>query len=273
MTTPVQHASTHTAAARPRRDDRTGVRVLWLVWLITAACPVPGPAEEATWRVGLQAESVHYQEPGVMKEEGFLVGPFAEVTLAEYGRVDFRLFGSRVTGATDYESDEKGTGIDVHSRNPGRIADLRLEAACHVSQAPVVARLFTGTGYRRLDDDVRGPPGYVGYTRVQHYFYIPAGLTGVLLSHDRWRLAGTVEYDLFVAGRNETFGAHLRQDSGYGCRASLLFDWRTTAACITRAQVEPFMQYWDIDRSSLDRNTYEPDNHSTLFGLRIAILF
>lgn len=221
----------------------------------------------------MQAEHVTYSEPGVMQEDGFLGGIFADVTVVKYKGWNCSLSGSYVAGSTVYDSDEVNTGIDIRSSNPGSIVDLRLEAACDMNSLPVVEHLFTGAGYRRLDDDVRGPAGYVGYRRVQHYLYIPAGLTATLLSHDNWQLTGTIEYDFFARGRNETLGAELSQDSGYGCRASLLFNRQVTFAIIDSFQVEPFMQYWNIGMSSLERNTYEPDNHSTIIGIRVSALF
>ncbi len=62
---------------------------------------------------------------------------------------------------------------------------------------------YIGLGYRYLYNDLRGysSTGHVGYQRVSQYLYVPVGLTARFRTGERWVVAPTVEYDVFLGGR------------------------------------------------------------------------
>lgn len=222
-------------------------------------------------RAGVQVEHVAYEESGVMEEKGFLVGVFADIDIAEIKELELSLFAAYVFGTLDYDS-ASSSKLDLHATNPNTILDLRLEAAYSPDMAAIM-NLFVGMGYRRLTDDLDDIGDLKGYERVQHYIYIPLGIQFTLPAPEKWTVTGILEYDLFVKGYNESRQSSLEQNAGYGYRASVLCERAMASETISQIQIEPFMQYWDIEQSTLDRGFYEPENNSTMLGIRVALGF
>jgi len=134
---------------------------------------------------------------------------------------------------------------------------------------------FIGIGYRYLFNDLRGysSSGAIGYRRESNYLYVPIGLTHRFELQDEALLATTLEYDLFLRGKQVSklsdtglFGyADVTNDQygGGGFRAEVMYtlvDW----------SFGPFISIWDIKDSNLVQGVgLEPQNRTTEFGLRM----
>jgi len=141
---------------------------------------------------------------------------------------------------------------------------------------------YIGLGYRYLYDDLRGytSTGAVGYRRYSHYFYAPVGMTLRMRTGDRWVIAPTLEYDVFLGGRQYSHlsetglgytDASNKQDSGRGYRAYLMLEngqW----------SFGPWMHYWNIKDSDVvsirpDTVAMEPANWTREYGLELRYRF
>jgi hypothetical protein len=135
---------------------------------------------------------------------------------------------------------------------------------------------YAGYGYRRLVDYSGGElttTGHVGYDRVSQYHYVPIGLEALFRVTPSWAFKPTVEYDYFIAGKQDSYiygGIENDQESGYGLRASLM---AVTGVGSRTIELGPFVRYWNIDDSKVDRGFYEPANETLEVGGALKVRF
>jgi len=147
---------------------------------------------------------------------------------------------------------------------------------------------FLGVGYRYWNDEVEGP---AGYEREVEYWYSPIGIETVSPLSGAWTWGIAAEYDLFWSGTVKSHWSDILagfndpevdQDSGdgYGLRFSLRFN--RAFANSSALSIEPYISYWDIDKSDLEILTFygiplayvlEPENETLTYGLRIGWQF
>ncbi len=251
------------------------------------------------FEIGPYVSRITYDEPGSMKESGTMYGLDAAITWR--GRYvpafdSIRLEALAGRGTMEYSSTYSGTisGID------NTMFESRILFGRDFSRRDTTLfSSFIGFGYRYLTDKTGGlisTQGYYGYDRESQYLYLPIGL-GASSKMDRgWSIDGSIEYDLFLKG---TQTSHLTQASnsvytylndvtndqysGNGVKVSLRFS--KSLGDSGRLAFEPFLHYWNIGSSryayfSRTDNTgtqlyraWEPENHSTEFGLRMLYLF
>ena len=86
---------------------------------------------------------------------------------------------------------------------------------------------------------------------ISQYLYVPVGLTARFRTGERWVVAPTVEYDVFLSGRQESqlsdtgigySDASNTQKHGYGYRAYLMLENGHWA-------FGPWLHYWNIKDS------------------------
>jgi hypothetical protein len=255
--------------------------------------------------VGLETSYIHYEEPDIMKEKGWMTGVFGVYTLrmqdnqpvgslaeflSHYGdNKMFRVDGKFSYGEVDYDSNGTGS-IDS-------IEDFMFETRATAGyDFPVLQTTtitpYTGLGYRYLNDDSSGKTsttGHVGYERESNYFYLPLGLeTQTKLAQGGWSWGLSFEYDLFLNGKQKS---HLEdvspllntldndQDSGFGLRGSLrlLKEFQNVEWLI-----EPFFRYWSIEDSEVGTIVcggtpcalgFEPENESREYGIKLGASF
>jgi hypothetical protein len=146
---------------------------------------------------------------------------------------------------------------------------------------------YLGFAFRYLDDNAQ-ERYYGGYERESSYIYSPVGLEAAVRFGRGWSLVAVAEYDQFWVGRQKSHLSYYdrrlndienEQDSGYGLRGSVSI--RKTAGRVAYA-LEPFIRYWNIDKSDLDTLTwkgtpigqaYEPANETTEVGLMFTVVF
>jgi len=147
---------------------------------------------------------------------------------------------------------------------------------------------FVGLGYWYWNNDLKG---WGGYERETTYWYCPFGIrTTRPLSHNgEWGVAA--EYDLFLGGAVKSHlsdtdpglndpKVNLKAGAGYGVRCSIWVGTKMEESLTLR--VEPFLIYWNIDKSNgttlaLNGTTvgslFEPSNDTTSYGVRLSMEF
>ena len=275
--------------------------------------------------MGLEAYSYTYKEPGLMKDSGALMGVSAAYTqrflfsrdieswqdaLDEDRKINVvRLEGRAAWGEVDYESYETGSldGINYFS------SELRALLGYEIPLNPDLRVMpYLGYGYRYLKDDQGGKLTSTGawtYDRESQYQYIPIGVELTRDLSNRWTVALTLEYDLFLAGRQKSHmedgGLTLydsaegtwhvqdtlenNQNKGYGARGSVKVtrqsDWMDFF-------LEPYVRYWSIGESEMSQYSsegglnvwvysgtdvpvtgYEPKNTTMEYGLKAGVIY
>ena len=111
-----------------------------------------------------------------------------------------------------------------------------------------------------------------GYARFSHYIYVPVGVTPRFRISSSERLSVNMEYDQLVYGWQLSTLSQLgladltnTQDSGYGARLSVMYEWPTWS-------VGPFFNYWNINQSTTDCAGGfcgdEPHNQTIQYGIQ-----
>jgi hypothetical protein len=176
-------------------------------------------------------------------------------------------------------------------------AELRGILGKEYVDGPFTTIIYSGAGYRYLNDNnsgrlsTVGNTNYYGYQRESNYYYLPIGLEFSSQINNRWSVAILGEYDWlaygmqishlsdgnqFLSTRNDD--AENKQDHGYGLRASLRL---IRESGIVDLIFEPFIRYWNIEDSEIvsifvdgaTANALEPENNTIETGLKIGFQF
>ena len=253
----------------------------------------------APFEIGTDLSHYSYEEPGVMKISGVMIGLSGAAsfnTSESIGVIDLLRIEAAVSrGSVDYSSPADGTIQGIHDS----IFEARglVGKELHGTEASAWT-LMSGFGFRQLHDNEGGllsSRGNPAYDRESRYSFIPVVLELSSLKHTGWGVGGMVEYDYFLSGTQHsqltdannvmyTYSDNLtnRQHNGYGLRASLKVTKKIHASTLL---FEPFVRYWSIGDS--DRYTIlryvngvpspqayiEPQNHTTQYGLKVSLLF
>ena len=232
------------------------------------------------WEVGGQISHYQYEEPNFAKltgDQGGAVGAytFTSANLV-YSRIDLRAS----YGSLKYEGSGTMNGV------PNWIVEARaVIGKDFLPKESIALSPYIGLGYRYLYNDLRGNTTvgnvtYVGYRRYSNYVYVPVGLTTRFRAGERWVVAPTVEYDVFLGGRQYSqlsdtgigySDASNKQKHGYGYRANLMFESGHWA-------FGPWLQYWSIKDSDtvpigLGYTAMEPANWTREYGVEVRYRF
>ncbi len=248
------------------------------------------------WEIGTEIYHAVYEEPGIMKETGFMYGVKSAVSFHEkiVGPVDLvRLEGAYARGSQDYSSFWTGNidAVDVS------VFEIRGFLGHDIVNEETVWTPYIGLGYRCKKDNAYGlisTSGALGYDRESRYLYSPLGIAVGTDLENGWFFGGFVEYDYFWDGTQKSMFSDLHplnsdlvndQEKGYGIRASVKISKQLQGSFLVA--FEPFLRYWSIGQSKpveymeynafLDRAVqhtgYEPENSSLGYGVNISLLF
>jgi len=247
-----------------------------------------GQLQRHTWEVGAILSKFTYEEPGIMKEEGFFYGIEGSYTFRNQKDLMIKAEGRYSYGKVDYESTGTGTmdGIDDYIFEIKGLVGNDFPVSGKSTITP-----YIGLSYRYLNDDSSGKLSSTeasGYERESNYYYIPIGMEIVTELESGWIFGIILEYDYFWKGKQISHLSDVDpgfndiendQNDGYGFRGSLIFLWKDEH---NEYIIEPFIRYWDINESEWALITYygvpyaygyEPANESTEIGLNITIRF
>lgn len=224
---------------------------------------------------------IEYEEPDVMKEDGFMYGIGAAYTY--HNNLMVRLDGRYSYGEVDYRNSGTLDNIDDY------MIETRLTVGYDIPLPSGLTFItpYFGFGYRYLNDDSSGmvtSTGARGYERESNYYYFPIGIMTYSKIGNGWSYGVTVEYDIFWKGKQKSHLSDVGpgyddiendQEDGDGFRASIKFEKKLKHMGFF---IEPFFRYWAIEDSevtsdSAGRYWYEPENKSTEIGLSLAVTF
>jgi hypothetical protein len=249
----------------------------------TAGAQVTAPSDPLLtrigWEVGGQVAKYHYEEPNFAKLTGSRGGAVGAYTFKRADHVYVRIDGRNSYGALKYE------GSGTRDNIPDWIIEARAVIGKDFLRESIALSPYIGLGYRYLYDDLRGynvvgNTVFVGYRRYSHYIYVPVGLTVRTSTADRWIVAPTVEYDVFLGGWQFTklSDAGLgdpdvsnRQHHGRGYRASFMLER-------DRWAFGPWLHYWNIKDSDVvpiapTVGVLEPANWTREYGVEVRYRF
>lgn len=270
------------------------VFVLMALCIVMSVGPVMADGLErpqAEFEIGLEEFFHHYEEPGIMEEEGWFTGIYGEGKFRTSENTSMtgivKLQGSFAYGQVDYTSVNTGDLNDVDDF----IVELRPLVGIEILTAKAFEITpYIGLGYRYWYDDLRGTSttGATGYQRESQYFYLPVGIE-LAKNYRGWGWKLTLEGDYLLEGKQTTHLSDVHpalddlentQEEGYGARAGLAFTKYGDRIDFT---VEPFVRYWDIDDSNFTSVTsfgtpigdvgYEPANETLQTGIRLGMKF
>ena len=271
--------------------------MVWLAFLSIASAEEKPAAfskslERHSWELGPEIYYFKYEEPGYMKDTGIFYGVSGAYTYRPWVpafpedkpaiKWIFRAEAGLSMGNVDYDGAiQNFETSETTPYNCDNIRDylteLRLLLGVDFPKETFVDTIYAGIGQRYLEDNGSSDP--YGYDRASRYRYVPVGVKTVRRITGNWLLAATAEYDLLLDGRQTTdlreFGLWTfknRQNGGYGMRGSVRLEKKGKAADFI---IEPFIRYWDIDKSEVDEATggYEPKNKTTEYGINLIWRF
>jgi len=171
------------------------------------------------------------------------------------------------------------------------ICELRAVAAYDMN--PFSRILFTpmaGLGYRYRNNEPEDPGGY---ERQSRYVYSPVGLSVGGFNADGWSWQVAGEYDFFWKGMVKSRLSDVRpafndpgidQDTGDGYGAGFSLVLSKIVGHSNDLSLGMYLRYWDIEPSNpapfeirrfpaAQVFVYEPENETTIFGLRLELQF
>ncbi len=244
------------------------------------------PLKEHSWDLGTEISHITYDEPGVMEEKGVMYGVVGSYTYRN--RFMLKAEGKGSWGQVDYDGQlSDGTAYTISDIDDYMFEFRGVGGYDFPVLTATILTPYIGFGYRYLNDDLSFDPA--GYERESNYYYSPIGIETLTELQNGWSVGLTIEYDYFWKGIQkshlEDFSASLDtlendQDDGFGVRGSIKFQKKGEGVDYI---IEPFIRYWDIDKSNVKAITYsgtptgyvgwEPANDSTEIGGKIAVKF
>jgi hypothetical protein len=242
-----------------------------------------------TWEIGAEIYSFKYEE-SIMEEEGTFLGfslgythrPWVADLQPESesdGGVMFSLEGRIAVGKVDYD----GALLDGTPYKVDNIDDYTFETRAILGRdllgSNAVSAIYTGLGYRYLNDDLSKDPA--GYEREANYIYVPIGYQFATGLGSGWSWGARLEYDFFIWGEQRSHlgdvhsippepGIETQQERGHGYRASLRLQRQYPDGVVV---IEPFFRFWEIEDSNLDRGWFEPANETNEYGIHFVWRF
>ena len=192
------------------------------------------------------------------------------------GGIMFRAEARLALGQVDYDGglQDLQTG-EISPLTVDNIDDFALEGRLLLGAdrlgGEMLNTLYTGIGYRYLNDDLSSAPG--GYERESNYYYVPIGYEIDTNLQADWSWGGRIEFDYLLWGLQRSHVYPIlenRQNSGHGYRASLKLQKQSTDAMFV---IEPFFRYWDIDKSEVEPGGFEPKNETAEYGIQFVWMF
>lgn len=239
-----------------------------------------------TWDIGSEVYHFRYREPDVMEDNGVFYGVIAGYTYRGWVPASpeesfaedkglLRLEGRYACGQVDYNGSLTGGTHYTIDDIDDYVIETRLLLGIEELDKDWLASLYTGVGYRYLNDDTSFDP--YGYERESNYLYVPLGYQLDGSFRDGWAWGGVIEADILVWGKQRShlsdvglYNVDNEQHKGYGFRASVRLRNRSKIGIIL---VEPFIRYWDIEDSEVKSGWIEPANNTTEFGLQLVWRF
>lgn len=247
-----------------------------------------------TFGIGPEVYHVRYWETSassdIMSESGVMAGFVTQYSYHGDNKLMLRPELRFDWGSVDYKSPDNLTGVN---NIPDFLFETRILIGYdyYVETTPTVLTLYTGFGYRYLNDDGKGKVasdgGYL-YERDSSYYYSPIGIEGLTDMGNGWFIGATAELDLLWRGVQKSHISQVpgydndpvsNQNSGLGFRFSLK---ALKKSKILDFSVEPFYRRWRIKKGTADSLVYdgtptfvawEPKNDTEEIGVNLSVAY
>jgi hypothetical protein len=229
---------------------------------------------------------MHYKEPGVMKNEGLMVG--GDLNYHYRNKLMLGLENRIAFGEADYHSHDTGMAIN----NDAFLLETRAVMGADLRGEEFAVIPFSGFGYRYFYEDRSGSQratGVGGYERNSNYLYSPVGVGFEYYINELWTADLLGEFDVFWAGfqRSVTGDALAGAPTLYNEQGFMEgYGFKGTAGVSRQVQkmtvrLAGFYHYWDIGESKNDTETIGgttarmdvPRNKTQEIGGQISFLF
>lgn len=237
-----------------------------------------GPKTNSS-ELGIGISSFTYQEPGVMKEEGTLLG--VKGSYEHHNKLMLKAETEFGFGHMDYTG-KTSIGTSLTMDGDDYKWELRGLVGYDFVCSATTLTPYTGIAYRYLNDTM----GYVtDYERESNYYYSPIGLKINKKFANGWSGDITLECDILWGGQQVTHLSDIDpryndiendQKCGYGYRISMKLQNKSGFG------IEPYYKYWNIAQSDTAVFTVdgipqfllvEPQNNSQEIGIMFAMKF
>ncbi len=250
-------------------------------FLLLAPSARAGLIEGIDFEAGVEIGEFHYRESHFMREDGPQYGGYLALAIREAHPWYFQFYGSYVGGDITYDGGYYSIWWgenELKGDTSNFIVNLRGLAGCVMVDEDLQVMLYSGLGYRYLENDLRDLETTwflqgLGYLREQTYFYLPLGgeISFPLSIEGNWTLGLRGEFDWMFYGYNYSDGIKLDNQKGWGFRLTPFLRWDLDENVAFK--LELFGEYWKIDDSDVNRGFMEPENASNYYGGRLGIIF
>lgn len=226
------------------------------------------------FHLGIEGFRYNYDEPDVMKLKGYFGGIFGSYQYVFFNYFILPEFRASI-GETNYTSDISG---NIYNKLLNYLLETRiLIGKPLIFNSTVEFSPYLGFGHRYKYDNSCGEvtsKGKTGYIRKSHYYYLPVGFRIIKQISCSWSIAGRIEYDFFLYGKNFS-GAKTKvwntQRKGYGLKGEILITLHKKGYNVSFI---PFFNYWNVrdsDKVPVRENTfwYEPSNKTSEIGIKM----
>ncbi|TNF69481.1 MAG: hypothetical protein EP298_03065 [Gammaproteobacteria bacterium] len=253
------------------------ISLLSLNYQFAYANDQPQDKRKASISISPEFGYYRYEEPGIMKIKGPLIGLNSETQIPLPYKFSVRLFVRSAYNFGSYSSTSSG---DQDNDNSWLINIAPSVGYSFIFNNGFTLTPYTGFGYRYLNNDSSGDTtttGHFGYLRESNYFYWPIGLD-IKLKQGKWSYRGVFEYDYLIVGYQyshlpASFGGTIsnKQTQGYGLNGKLEIAYQVSRR--VQIGVGPYIRYWNIKESEVDKGFVEPDNNTFEAGGFISFIF
>lgn len=160
--------------------------------------------------IDAEAFYFRYKEPNVMRDVGTMRGIYSRYAYRPlsgdilYTNIMnlYKIEGRYSFGEVDYEAENGAALNDIDDWS----VELRGILGKEYLDAPFTITIYSGAGYRYLNDDTSGRTStvgsttYYGYQRESNYYYLPVGFEFSNRLDDAWSFTISGEYDWLVYG-------------------------------------------------------------------------
>jgi len=218
----------------------------------------PSQLQMHTWEVGPEISHITYEEPDVMETKGFMYGIAG--SYAYHNNLMLKAEGRFSYGQVDYDGQlSDGTSYTIDGIDDYMLEFRGLGGYDFPILTATILTPYIGFGYRYLHDDPSFDPA--GYERESNYIYSPIGVETITKLDNGWSLGLAVEYDYFWKGIQKSHLSDVDasisdmendQNDGYGLRGSIKLQKKSEKIDFV---IEPFIRYWDIEKSEVSAIT------------------
>ncbi|MFN4360846.1 MAG: hypothetical protein ACK4F4_09005 [Hylemonella sp.] len=257
---------------------------LLLLSLAAQAQPVSLRSQDSS-ELGIEIMSLRYEAGSGSErftEQGNKIGLMGRFTQALPDQWFWGAEARQSHGNINYSSASRG----IKGGNADVVTEARITGGRDYPLGRQLLAPYFGIGYRKLSTDLRGltSTGDEGYRRRSQYVYLPLGLTHRLQLGPEARLSTSVEYDLLLEGRQQSFLSDTdassddpvnSQRKGHGLRLTSSYEayhW----------SIGFFVHYWRVGASDEARQSLggvpaavivEPRNTTREAGVQFRLRF